>query len=125
MDDGSRRKDEPRVRFRRSTKPRSKFGSLTHVILLGAALAVIIWLIFFLKDSSLLGGGEGGETGRTPVVRGSGLDIDENLINYFDEGIQLLRPDRNWEFAYGTGLRHGGAGAFGSVRRRHATARCR
>ncbi|MCX7022688.1 MAG: hypothetical protein NTW26_10540 [bacterium] len=114
------------MRFQRRATLRSKHGSVTHIILLGAALAVIIWLIFFLKDSSLFGGdGEGGETGRTHVVRGSGLDIDENLINYFDEGIQLLRPDSNWEFAYGTGLRHDEADAFSSVAWLDASEICR
>jgi len=126
MADDSRRSDEPRVSFRRGTKPRSKYGSITHIILLGAALAVIIWLIFFLKDSSLFSGeGEGGETGHTPVVRGSGLDIDENLINYFDEDIQLLRPDGNWEFAYGTSLRHEEADSFSAVAWLDATEICR
>jgi hypothetical protein len=97
-----------------------------EVRLLGAALAVIIWLIFFLKDSSLFSGeGEGGETGHTPVVRGSGLDIDENLINYFDEDIQLLRPDGNWEFAYGTSLRHDEADAFSAVAWLDSTEICR
>jgi hypothetical protein len=125
MDDDSRHRDGPRVSFRRTAKPRSKYGSITHIILLGAALAVIIWLIFFLKDSSLFSGGEGGETGHNPVVRGSGLDIDENLINYFDEDIQLLRPDGNWEFAYGTSLRHDEADAFSAVAWLDATEICR
>jgi hypothetical protein len=125
MEEEQRRRDEPRVRFRRSTKPRSKYGSITHIILLGAALAVIIWLIFYLKDSSLFSGGEDGESGHTPVVRGSGLDIDENLINYYDEGIQLLRPDRNWEFAYGTGLRYDEVDRFSSVAWLEATEICR
>jgi hypothetical protein len=125
MDDDRRQRDEPRVRFARGTRPRSRYGSITHIILLGAALAVIIWLIFFLKDSNLLGGGEGGETEKTPVVRGSGLDIDENLVNYFDEGIQLLRPDRNWEFAYGTGLRREEADAFSAVAWLDSTEICR
>ena len=125
MNEDPRRAKEPRVTFRRTSRTRSKYGSVTHIILLGAAFAVIVWLIFHLKDLGLFGGDEGGETDRTPVVRGSGLDIDENLINYFDEGIQLLRPGRNWEFAYGTGLRYDEIDAFSAVIWLEATEICR
>lgn len=125
MDKDLKRAEEPRVRFRRTSAPRSKYGSFTHIILLGAALAIIVWLIFYLKDSNLFSGDEGGQTRVTSVVRGAGLDIDENLINYFDEGIQLLRPGRNWEFAYGTGLRYDEIDAFSAVIWLEATEICR
>jgi hypothetical protein len=125
MEEERQERREPRVRFRRTTKPRSRYGSITHIILLAAAFGVIVWLIFYLKDSSLFTGEEDGETGRAPVVRGSGLEIDENLINYYDEGVQLLRPDRNWEFAYGTGLRYDEADDFSTAMGLEATEICR
>ena len=122
MDEERRERGEPRVRFQRSTRPRSKVGSLTHIILLGAALAIIVWLIFFLQE---LDGDEDGRTGRVPVVRGTGLDIDENLINYFDEGVRLIRPDRAWEFAYGTALAHDEPEEFSRAMWLGATEICR
>ncbi len=93
---------EPRVRFARRGAKKSKYGSATHIILLGAALAVIVWLIFFLNrdgagEEDQAGGGSG-----TPISQsGAELDINENLINYYREGVQLLRPDTNWDFIHG------------------------
>lgn len=109
-----RKPGEPRVRFRRRSSG-SKYGSITHIILLGAAMAVIVWLVFFLdRDSD--GGEEAApaeENPTTPVsVNTTELDIDENLINYYAEGFQLLRPNTNWDFIHGGQLSYNGIDDF-------------
>jgi len=107
-----RKPGEPRVRFRRRSSG-SKYGSITHIILLGAAMAVIIWLVFFLDDDN-----EGEANGNaanptTPVsVNTTELDIDENLINYYAEGFQLIRPSTNWDFMHGGQLSYNRVDAF-------------
>ena len=110
---------EPRVSFNRGRRAkRSKFGSVTHIILLLAGLAVIVWLILYLRETGL---SETGEEGTVITHASSGLDISENLINYYDEGIQLMRPDTNWAFQTGAVLRHDAADDFSKVMWLNAT----
>lgn len=98
-----RQPGEPRVRFARRSAKRSKYGSATHIILLGAALAVIVWLIFFLNRPAVEVEEQpvDGRTTTPAIQTGTELDIHVNLINYYREGIQLLRPDTSWDFIHG------------------------